>query len=1805
MAPILGGYGQNPYGFSFYGSAPEPVPITGAVSLDGYHIEVSFASAVPFGGGLSSPVLWVLTSTWGAPATVVSVTPGVTVPLGVTSVVLEHTGTTLGGLCVVSYLGVLLLGTATIFTQGDVPSVVATAPAGNQLLLSFDHDLLPAALLPPGSTTPSDLSSYVFSSTYPVDMVPQTVTHPYGGDASKVLITTLGMTSVAYNGVIGPSTALDYNGTYLPSAGTTFNATPVGTGTSVITGGSLRLGRGAGTSYGWKWTDTSGQLVPASTFRVDLSIDASVASFLPTANGQSVASLYLEDAATGLGAEVIVTLQRGVTGTDQIRLRSGAYDVTFNTDWSSGPKTITLLRNMRAGFYTLMVNQTIIASVLLANFTGISNSGPAVTVLLENGAFSVANFKISSLLTTASLTIYSDSWNFIHSLSTVIVGNPGLTRPWLQTKRGPLVKNWGDATPATKNDVTVRVNGISVPILDVNPYLGRVAPTVPIPLLPPGHPQGHVDVDYVWFQSPIMEMEGLNYPGLGLNIWNRTTGRNSETQTPCLGAVPAGQRFPMGIVLGPIARPKPLLIGHRYMGFEREYSALLNSPTSLLLNQSPFRTAIPGFVTREEPEAGNFEGTSPPVTSDPAWTLLGADAGQINNDGTYTVVDNQTGHYDPASIPATVYSRLLVAPLPSTITLTGRLQVLSSTPDGIFTGVGFGCHDNQQLYLAGALLVNGVEHVGLLTNAQRAAHVDGWNIGPSTTATLTSRSTLEMATADAPADFQDGSRFQILVGSQIGVYTVSNVVRHLDGTLHADVSPSFPVDPHYFGNKYPTIIFEAFWTGSVADNLFSTYRLTISTALKTALLTMSGRTTATVAAGSAPLPRPGESSLMFSTDDQGQVFWGSLSYLAVSSSRWSFYRYRVRPDENQARSHSKTVLSDMAVLPENETDDWFTPQSFGYSTALGSLVLLKSTSTSETLPFTFGYERIEPFLDPKANVDLTTSFLVDTGVLGAGDGLIVINDSLREVRLGTICYWEDVANDPYRQLLKMPVVSMAGMRLPTEQGWTENLAPSSYAVDGNDFVATQNLGSANEYVQVLDTSTLICPDSQERVLEATLAVDSYTVGATGIRFFMFVPAGSRLEVRLSTAPYQVQLLDETGVRASYNFDWNDGGFHTYRAVASGGFYTLSIDDAVQAPPVAHVNPGGVLCYFGAGNTAHSSVVRWRAVSFSMLPPAGAFRTFGVWKGDDKDNINNWELPRTDTSDALNSDQIGPVIEANGFWDWRNPRIELRVLRTPDWGVTVYRPDLPPPPYYVPETPGVPGTGYMNQTTEPSLGWINVEYPNLPKVRRTFGSISFGALDARSVTQQVWDYVRYRLFQPDPVGYKAPQHMVLNQANVITSGERNIAVEQETVVIQVVDNRRVTLKPIHIYAQDIYKVVDGSTIYTRESWDWDADAQLITLKTATFVNTTVTVVFTAGKPVTNTYLLRQPVLDSVTLLNEGTPPVPRSQVGPSIMVIDGDPEELVYEDYPRVPITGVNIGTGVFTVAGNQNTDLILDGKLTVLGSTGNDGTYTILTRVQVGGNTEFTVEETIPDGTVDGTLTWKNSRLYENLSFMQVTDGGSQRLIRSIGEGFIPPGETGWMSGEGEPVYSPAGTGAPLGGVGDCAGLNATGGFVGAPAAGSAWWFKGTKYSEPGPRMWPGVLDQLGGMPGSFLIACGGVNMMGPTVDGTGKINGDAPQGGLLNQTQLYANFPSTPLEVHTVSIWDDGSSDWDAGGTFWDSTSLLLPQPDSVATNMQTEWDLRITFQDRLVFANPSTIWFDLIDAFTLLPIISWTDIS
>jgi hypothetical protein len=61
------------------------------------------------------------------------------------------------------------------------------------------------------------------------------------------------------------------------------------------------------------------------------------------------------------------------------------------------------------------------------------------------------------------------------------------------------------------------------------------------------------------------------------------------------------------------------------------------------------------------------------------------------------------------------------------------------------------------------------------------------------------------------------------------------------------------------------------------------------------------------------------------------------------------------------------------------------------------------------------------------------------------------------------------------------------------------------------------------------------------------------------------------------------------------------------------------------------------------------------------------------------------------------------------------------------------------------------------------------------------------------------------------------------------------------------------------------------------WRFDYDSQSIFLDNPlSGENVAVTVSFAPGKPFTTAYLEAQPLLDSITLLNEGTPPVPKHQ-----------------------------------------------------------------------------------------------------------------------------------------------------------------------------------------------------------------------------------------------------------------------------------------------------------------------------------------
>lgn len=1710
---ISGGYGGDPYGLGSYGSLNDNVPpsVSGALSLNGYEIEVFFSEEMdPGNPGLTDPANYSLTPVVGAPATILSVTieqlGSVSAPLGdfvagVLSVVLLHTGTTLGGTYQVGATNITDVAgnpisplLVNLLTKGDVPTYVVAPTSGNEVVLTFSTNLLPTSSEPSGTTGVQDVASYDFVSAdaYPIDLTPVTATHPFEANYNQVHLAVQGMTSIDYTTNVVPSLAFDYAASVLPDADTSLigvEVNPSGGG-SLITSSKLSLNKTSGSNYGWAFGDLSGLLTDPSTFRADFDFNAANAIYAPplaSILAPILGTLTVEDSIPGSGVQVRVTLQRDALGEDQLHIQSGIWDVAVSAAWSStGDHTITVIRNRKADLYAVLFDGTPLASTAIANATDTAATigGPGVAWVLSSDAFAVTGFQLLGLNVTASNTVYSDAWNFLHEVYGSFTGSDALTRSTLLTRRGPLVKDWGDATPATPNDVEVRVNGVAVEIAAVNPYIGLIQLLVPIPLLPAGDPQANVAVDYKWFATPAMPLGGLNTWGAVLNKWDRSRGHHDpalghgeqiQTLANPKGAAEIDVRFPMGVVLGPWGdtySDQPVQIGHRYMGFEREYSALLNSPTLMLLNQNPNLLLRAKFGFTPTNVLVSFNGESSPIVADPVWTLLGTDAGQTNAGlGTITVVDDQSGSYADTP-PVAMYSRTEDLTNPCSSYLVTRFQIDTDlvVADGVFTGVGFGLHDNRRLYLVGALLVNGVKHIGMLTDATNPGSVDSWQIGPAISSTILTSTTIQVATADLPTNLAVGDRFQILTGTQAGVFTITAMERGSTCTITIlTVDTAFPARFDVYGNKYPTLTFELDWSGS-----FSTYRLVTDPDQITTSLYVSGARSGLIvdltSDDAALFPEPANTPLLLTTGSTGEVFWGSLSLAATNSTVWTFFRYGIVPDQSRYTTLGTSIFAEMDVVPEDATPEWFRVQTFGYSEADGTDLFLKATSADDALDFTYAYKRLEPFFDRDTLIDLTAQMQVDTGVLGAGSGSIQILDGTKDIRLSTLIYREYPGSLEFRKLIRMPALSMAGLRSPVIDGWatTGTYAASVYESRLN---ITHTELEGGGFYGTLNTSGLLYTDTGSRVFEGRFAVTDFTSEATGEVGVLLAAdidthfIGVMLRDVVGIVPAGVRLVtDGYAIIEEYDFDWTDGLEHTYRVIvdADAGTVVLVLDDAVQAPVAALVDfIGGAgihAVFIGAvalaGNT--TSTVAWASASIIGLPPLDAQRTIGVYRGGDVDHINSYEIPRTDSSTAPNSAETGPVVVD---MDWTSA-IEVRMYRDPEWGITVYRPDLALPPYYTPETPGVPGTGFITKTTEPSAGWINVEESQLPKLTTTFGSVGFGSLRPEDVTQQRWGYVRYRYFKAltdDFLAY-TPQGMVLNRANVISSGEMTRDTTPEIAVVQSLDTTHVSLLPTHIYADRIFKIIDGNVIFTEESWTFRTTDQTITLvedsegNPRSFSGSSVplTVVYAPGKPVTNTYLEAQPLLDSVNLLNEGTPPFIKSQLAETV-----------------------------------QQT--VLGSTLTRLKEVLSDPTGLLI-------NDNYKVLDYL---TEDGAF-------YEGVEFLQLEDSGVTGLLAPFCEGTLSNDTSSWSATEGNAI------------------------------GGSVWEWSGSLFTEqltifssdaqPSNPFLLAPYEGGAGGAGQYLYASGG-SFYSPVYDGNGDPIAGSLQalGGNLSPGSaiLWPNFPS------------------------------------------------------------------------------------
>lgn len=1437
--------------------------VTAANPIDGNHVEVFFSEIMADVPNLVAPASYSIVGSPGLSPTITGVAAGVPSGLGYTSVIIEHSGTTLGG----TYAASVIVPLQDVHGDAIVPpagaSFIGFAPVTTYTVTPVGFDVWVAAFSENLYVNPSltDSSSYSATADYPILPV---VTDVSVASPSTVFLEVERQTSLSYTMLVTDASFVDFDGTE-DEPDTSF-----GTGTSENTDDGFSLSKAAGDVYGWDWAGDSRFLSSDLTLRADFVIDTSATTLTPSLGVGNVVEFGL----SFNGEEFFVRLN-----STSVSLVSGGFSTSAPVSWFGATKTISFLRNNLAGLVAVLVDDVPVISSQAASLTNPATFSEGIRIGLLSG-YAVQDFVLVSATVTASETLFTAAGNFLHNVPSTFVGVASATDTVsvIRTEYGPLVKNWGDATPATINDVEVRIDGTPISLASVNPYMGEITPTVPVPKFDVG--DHVVEIDYVWFPNPVMPMAGLNTPGLLLNQWTQERGQsaNPAYNVPYADGPQYNHRFMMSSVIGPFTdRARPIQIGYRYVAFERAYSALLNSPTTLLLNQSPYSSSQGVLGVDVTDIVVSYEGrTSVPTAANPPWFLTGTDTGYLGSGtdlGYYVLVNESNGAFYQRDEPVNTYQNVA--------TLATRFSVSDYEPDGVYSGVSFGVHSDRYLALVGCLEINGVKHVGFLLDPELPYEQTAWDIVAEFDITILNSTTFTTSNARILESIFRGGfgniRMQIFDGDQAGVYTVTGCPSNVQqGTATLTVSPAFPANPNTEGNKHVQAYLELDWQTDTIN-----YQLSMRSLDGTAVLSLGGRKIAGIVYETQAIAAaPAYTTLLLSTDKEGSFFWGSVSRAANNTSRWAFVRYAVSYDQASYQSEGITVDLANSTLPSVATPPWFVTEDFGYTTVPSSApIIVKDTASSAVFDTAFAYARVEPFLTTQTLIDVEASLSVDFGVAG-----IEINNADRIARLDTLLYRDGVGSgESYRRLVELPLpVSITAFRNPTLDGWT---LASGTAVN----VVENRLVSTSAFQYNINVSDTALDYTTSRIIEAR-----FKAAATGALFGCRFDTGGRdISLSLTSSPQRVRVSSNGSLVAQYGFTWNDNRYHTYRAVcdAQSGNVTIYADETVLGT-IATTSFSAVgnptLVYFGQTGTSQTT---WASMYGLTVPPADTKRTFGI-KTRYNEGINSYGIPRTDSTGADNS-SVDAVIEE---MDWRST-CDVILRLDPQWGAVLYRPDEALPPYY--------DGDHTNPFTEPSAGWINVEYINLPVTEASFGRVSFGGLDRTAIGQHRWDDVSYRIYSSNGIEFVSNRGMVLNRYNVVTSSEYINDTTLDVYTIESLDSRRVWVASTDVYAARVYQVVVEGSVLASTAWSFDPESQIITFDPPLPQDhTLVTVSFTAGRPITLTYLCDQPLLASADLLNIGTPIFAMSQTAETVVTettVDGFP----YVEFSDAPDTYYN------------------------------------------------------------------------------------------------------------------------------------------------------------------------------------------------------------------------------------------------------------------------------------------------------------
>lgn len=904
-------------------------------------------------------------------------------------------------------------------------------------------------------------------------------------------------------------------------------------------------------------------------------------------------------------------------------------------------------------------------------------------------------------------------------------------------------------------DVTVRINGLATTPVAVVGLMGQIV------LGATPDPTDDVRIDYSCVCNPVVEIRRLNSREFRLNAWNRDRGYpHDSTQHK--------YRFNNVLVTPSVYEPdnpsakldQPQERELHYRAYERAYTPVLNDPTLLLLNSPIHRIAYPPSRRNLEESFILYEGIGLPENNVAyPWQRVGT--GQASSaSGVLTVEDDSSGVFPNGE--QVFWRRGLDLTFPHVFAMSWRFSIDAvAAPEGVFTGLVAGFSDDYVVAVIGYIEDSGTKKVGFLKRGgtDDPAETSSWIGGLDT----------------------DGNPTNAPVAFDWSVLHSYRIFQGIDGAVKVYVDGD--LDPMLQATR---------------DEL------------------------------------PFLEELNAPFDQLQGAFFGSVSRPAKNTSSWDFVRYLIQPSNPVQTSPSSFVSYEGNVLPEVDGKPW-TPVGFHGTSSILSTDFLLLDSTSATNEATAdevglvggdfrGYVRFEPLLTISSEVvfDVGVQVVTHTHGVSPDNIMFAVDDGTRLMQIalfpsfstpklsyGGRSFPEDFAPDAW-QVMGGGTAEMAGRILRiTDASVSDGLV---YYIEDNQPGAPFTSPSNDLRVVAADT---------DYMLEARCRVISYTVdGSNFAGAFTQVYDGTRvvgwyLEDDTGTK-YVVLHSDGVSIGTRFAFDWNDGAFHTYRLrkSTSGNLVSLFIDGqfigsaAYSAFTSPGTDPSGQVS-FGSSTPASSgalSVVEWGYCNTWRLR-SDQKRLVGLWKGTDADTLLGYHLPLKTSGrgaraqgnslidgnadyfalgvvagDPLVVDsgpnrgvyEVGSVVSSThltivGSWP-STTLVDYRIVEEVDW-TTAHKLRL-----FRDSTGQV--SILLDADSDPiiQVGYNSIDLPasGVGIVHTLSGGLPalvFGSFDPENLAQTIWDFARYGITRSVTEMRIVPHHEVINQWNVMHSGER--------------------------------------------------------------------------------------------------------------------------------------------------------------------------------------------------------------------------------------------------------------------------------------------------------------------------------------------------------------------------------------------------------------------------------------------------